>query len=163
MCVWVCVCATAWRENICPTDCTSVSVALFPLFMNICESESQCASTTTHSRHLTLYLRSVNHKNLVSGNNWVGRPRSSWPRGLMDGQFQQQEIIAACQPPPIQSLICVCPLPACHKWPQGHAFHFIVPKPRGRECVWVLSFRRLVSLHPLLKDSPPVHLHHHAF
>lgn len=72
MCVWVCVCAKAWRENICPTDCTSVSVALFPLFMNICESESQCASTTTHSRHLTLYLRSVNHKNLVSGNNWVG-------------------------------------------------------------------------------------------
>lgn len=114
------------------------------LFMIVCECESQwCPCTTytrertyatTHLKYVIFFPRSLNHKNLVLGNNWVYRP---WSSGLMDGQFQQREIITACQPPPIQTLVCVCPLPACYKWPHGHTFLFIVPKPGGSKCVCV--------------------------
>lgn len=78
-------------------------------------------------------------KVLSQANNWVGWHQSSWLPGLMDVQFHQREIITLCQPPPMQTLISVCPQPACHKWPQGHAFLFIVPKTL-RESVYVLNF-----------------------
>lgn len=71
----------------------------------------------------------------------VGVPHLSLLMGLMDGQFQQQEIITACQPPPIQILICVYLLPACHKWPQGHVF------PCGHRVQMCLCMSNSVCIH----------------